>query len=612
MRNTMMTSLPVVMLISHCVLVARISHQQAPVWDEVAHLPAGISHLQLGRFDLFRANPPLVRLVAALPVVAAGAEVDWHQYSGRPGVRSEFDVGRDFMRANGAQSFHYFVLARWACIVFTVLGGYVCWRWARGLYGHASGLLAAALWCVSPNILGNAAWLTPDLGATSAGLLASYFFWRWLAESDAKWTLCAAIALGAALLAKFTWLILVVLWPGLWIAFRLARVPQSREYGLLKESALMGSILLMALLVVNIGYGFVGTFTPAGDFEFISESLAGTHASWRQPESDNLFAHSWLGRVPVPLPKDFILGIDVVKEALESGRQSYLRGEFRNDGWWYYYLYALAVKETVGTWLLAGTAGWLSLTRKGYAATPRDTLVLLAPAVVLLAAASSNQGIIQFRYILPVLPFLFIWISQVARSVEFRHYGVASVAGLALAWSVVSSLWVYPHSGSYFNELAGGPKNGHAHLLSSAIDWGQDLLYLKRWLDKHPEATPLGLAYYGGFDPAVAAIDYHLPAKGMPDLPESPRGNRDEFGPHPGWYAVSVHILRGAYATVSNGGGGRESLPFGCYQYFLRFEPTAMAGYSIYVYRITLDDANRVREELGLPPLPDDWSGGAQ
>ena len=37
--------------------------------------------------------------------------------------------------------------------------------------------------------------------------------------------------------------------------------------------------------------------------------------------------------------------------------------------------------------------------------------------------------------------------------------------------------------------------NGPAHLLDSNIDWGQDLLYLKDWLDKHPQARPLGLAY---------------------------------------------------------------------------------------------------------------------
>ena len=32
-----------------------------------------------------------------------------------------------------------------------------------------------------------------------------------------------------------------------------------------------------------------------------------------------------------------------------------------------------------------------------------------------------------------------------------------------------------------------------------------------------------------------------------------------------------------------------------------------MAGYSIYIYQITLDEANRVRRERGLPELPADW-----
>jgi hypothetical protein len=39
------------------------------------------------------------------------------------------------------------------------------------------------------------------------------------------------------------------------------------------------------------------------------------------------------------------------------------------------------------------------------------------------------------------------------------------------------------------------------------------------------------------------------------------------------------------------------------YRYFLRFEPVAMAGYSIYIYHITPDEANRVRRELGLSEL---------
>lgn len=53
------------------------------------------------------------------------------------------------------------------------------------------------------------------------------------------------------------------------------------------------------------------------------------------------------------------------------------------------------------------------------------------------------------------------------------HVAPSLVASLA-CWTIGSSLWVYPHSLSYFNESIGGPLNGAAHLLGSNVDWGQD------------------------------------------------------------------------------------------------------------------------------------------
>lgn len=52
----------------------------------------------------------------------------------------------------------------------------------------------------------------------------------------------------------------------------------------------------------------------------------------------------------------------------------------------------------------------------------------------------------------------------------------------ALLATTASTLRVYPHQLAYFNELAGGPKNGHKHLLHSSLDWGQDLLLAGEWM----------------------------------------------------------------------------------------------------------------------------------
>lgn len=154
------------------------------------------------------------------------------------------------------------------------------------------------------------------------------------------------------------------------------------------------------------------------------------------------------------------------------------------------------------------------------------------------------------------------------------HRAIACVAAGALAWSVGSSLYYYPHSLSYFNELVGGPTGGIYHLASSNTDWGQDLFCLKRWLDKHPEAQPLHLGWeVSPVDPRAVGINYTLPPKDRPE---------------PGWYAMSVNQLH-----------RRDH----AYDYFLSFEPVAMAGYSIYIYHVTLEEANRVRWELGVPEL---------
>lgn len=154
----------------------------------------------------------------------------------------------------------------------------------------------------------------------------------------------------------------------------------------------------------------------------------------------------------------------------------------------------------------------------------------------------------------------------------------------AYVMGIGSSLWAYPHSLSYFNELVGGPKGGPAHLLDSNVDWGQDLLYLRRWLDAHPEARPLGLAFHGKYDARAVGIDSVAPPPGPPAAHLA----QDQTGPLPGWYALSVTEIRG---------------PHGYFGYFLRFEPVAMAGYSICIYHVTMEEANRVRRELGLVDL---------
>lgn len=586
------------LLVAQAGLLAWGGAQHSPAVDEVAHMAAGLSHWETGCFELYRVNPPLVRMTATLPVVLSQELTTPREWRGAaPGSRPEFALGRELIEVNGYHTFRYFTIARWACMPFILLGGYVCHRWARDLYGAGAGLVALALWCFCPNVLANGQMITPDAAAAALGVTAAYLWWRWLNAPGWERAFTAGVALGLAELVKTTWVILFALWPLLAWVWRCTDGPRRAPPGRWATITQGTLLLLTALTVLNLGYGFEGSFARLDSFRFVSGALGGPAlAEGRGDLERNRFAGTALGALPVPVPRNYLSGIDVQKWDFERPKLSYLRGEWREGGWWYYYLYALAVKLPLGTWLLLMLAGYCRL-RYSDGRRWRDDLVLLAPAAALLALVSSQTGFSHhLRYVLPALPFAYIWASQVAPAIRRGGWALGGLACTAVAWSLASSLCVYPHCKSYFNELAGGPPGGHEHLVDSNIDWGQDLFFLKAWLDQHPEAHPLGLAYVGGFDPQAVGIKYSLPPRwrtsgdvqrAKEDLTQRPR---------PGWYAVSVSLLHGLRAALPNGRGGMVFLDDGDYTYFQHFRPIATPGYGIYIYHLSSADCDRVRQ----------------
>ncbi|MDX1968249.1 MAG: hypothetical protein SFV23_13820, partial [Planctomycetaceae bacterium] len=164
----------VLLLATQAGLLAYSATRHSPTFLEPAFLASGVSHWQFGRFELYRVNPPLVRMVAALPVLAVGCETDWSRFYDGPGSRAEFPIGEDFIKANGPRSIPLFFYARWACIPFALIGGYFAYRWSKDLYGPAAGLFSLWLWTFEPNLLAHAELITPDSACTSFGIAAGY------------------------------------------------------------------------------------------------------------------------------------------------------------------------------------------------------------------------------------------------------------------------------------------------------------------------------------------------------------------------------------------------------------------------------------------------------
>ncbi|MEK6261864.1 MAG: glycosyltransferase family 39 protein [Planctomycetota bacterium] len=529
--------------------------------DEVAHLPSGLFHWERGEFGMFNVNPPLVRMIATLPVLALGYQADWSSYVNDIYDRPERLLSREVLRLNGTRSYWLLTVARWTCLPFTLLGMWICWRWAGELYGDHAAVLAAILWCFSPNILGHGHLMTPDIPGASIGIAAFYVFRHWLINPTWQWAFVSGIVFGQAQATKSSWVILFAMWPLLWLFWRICCRCGENSQPLLRELKQMAVILAVGVWSINMWYGFAGTFTALGEYRFLSTTLGGFRDGLG-PAVRYRFENTYLAHIPVPFPSDYVQGIDRQKYHFELPDWSYLRGEWRDRGWWHYYVYAAFVKEPLGYWVLGAMAVALGAF-SAYRARWRDELLLLIPLILLVVFISSQRGFNRhLRYILPAYPFAFILISRVARSISRRNWGVSAAMAACTAWGVVSSLLVYPHPLSYFNEFAGGALNGRYHLLSSNTDWGQDLLYLKSWIDAHPEASPLYLAWDAPHvDPELAGIE-------LPRVPQSPT---------PGWHAISVNQLHANY---------------GDYEYFLKRTPVATAGYSILIYQLSEDDCD--------------------
>jgi hypothetical protein len=391
---------------------------------EPKSLVAGLSHWKFGRFDAFKVNPPLVRMVAALPVIAAGYQENWDDYTIGVGTNSGSGAAHAFIQANGLRTFRLMTLARWACIPFCLVGGVFCFLWTRELaVSDAAGLVALFLWAFDPNILAHGELVTSDCAAASFGVGAGYGFWRWLRNPSWQRAAIAGGLLGLAALTKLSWILLFGLWPLCWVLLRVCTSCKHRQScrAMIGEGCQLTAIVGVALYAINVVYAFDGVFTRLGEFTFVSQSLTGQKSA-REP--GNRFADTWLGGVPLPLPRPFVEGIDIQKADFEDySERYYLRGEWKQGGWWYYYLYALAVKVPHGTQLLLSISLLLASFRlpvlRSIAPSrvrnvlPRmsDLAVVLSPAILLIALASSHLEVMHFRYVLPAFGFLFIFIA---------------------------------------------------------------------------------------------------------------------------------------------------------------------------------------------------------
>jgi hypothetical protein len=344
-------------------------------------------------------------------------------------------------------------------------------------------------------------------------------------------------------------------------------------------------IIVTSWLLLCATYCFSHMFIDLGEFSFVSGTLSGVNQQDFDPRvefsSGNRFRGTILEKLPVPMPADWLIGIDLQKYDFELGMRSYLDGEWKRGGWYHYYLFAMFYKMTIPSLLLMFAGGLLSI-RNIVKTRSLNDLCLLVPAFILFVFVSANTGFNHhMRYVLPVFPLLLLTTVHVANAARTRRWLQCVLVGL-LGWHVSATIQIAPHFMSYFNPIAGGPENGWKHLVDSNIDWGQDTGRFRKWLDAHPERRPLGARLYS------MSAKYEIGNR-VGEVPQEPT---------PGWYAISVNYVAGSSFRID-----RDLV--GPYVYFQKLIPVDRIGYSIHIYHITLEEANRVRAEMGLPLLPE-------
>lgn len=542
--------------------------QQSPTYDEGYYLVSGYAFVRLGDLHIRDGAPILLSALHALPLLEL------------PGVRLPLDdpawsgsdfhpLSEQFMWHVNANADQIIFVARVPAMLLTLLLAAFVGRWAGELFGPWGGLLALGLCALDPNIIAHGALAATDGGATALMLIATYWLWRWMERGGWRNLLLAGVLFGLAQCTRFSALLLAPIWALLWgwqmVRRGFHRWPRWIGAGLL--------VLLVAYLAIWAAHGLqIGPV--AGKTSF-----------------------------PVPSPA-WWEELFYIVERMGRSAQAFLLGELYEGGRWLFFPTAFALKTPIPTLILLLGAAVVSLADRKKRVSPS---VWLPPLFFFALSLTSNLNL-GYRYILPILPFLFVLAGRMG---EWLAEGLAAWRGerraLLLAatmlvggWSVWGALSVYPHYLAFFNEWAGGPDGGWRYLVDSNLDWGQGLKGLKRWMGENG-VERLKLAYMGEAYPSYYGIEFD-PLPSLPDRWQHPLYH--DFYPHdpaPGVYAISATLLQGVNLADPD-----------TFAWFRQREPRAKIGYSIFIYDVPKHGTGQAMIGLaGLAPTdirPEDYA----
>jgi hypothetical protein len=549
-------------------------------WDEGDHIFAGYMSLKTHDYGLNPEHPPLVKMVAALPLAPLVLRVPPLQ--GRWYKTESYLDGRELIYRNGPSDGGRYPAntiifrARMFVMPFILLLALLTFLAGREMFGTATGLVAMTLVVFEPNLLAHGPFVTTDATVSCMFLASIYSLYRWVKAPSLPKLLTVGLACGLALAAKHSAIMLLPMMfvllagelMGRWLSLRRSITGSAlwRRCGLqaLKLFGGLAAISILAVLILWAFYGFRYAARPAGLHLDGSVDEAAHGLKPFMAQGIVFLAHHHL------LPESYLFGLcDVIN--VGNWSPTYIFGKVYTHGVWYYFPVVLAIKLTLGMigLLLIAAAVFFS----GRFRPAREIYFLIVPAAIYLATAIASPLNIGIRHILPVLPFLILLAAggacALVRNSRRWLYAVTALVTV----HCLSSLMAYPNYLAYANEAWGGPSQTHCYLTDSNTDWGQQLIAVKAYVDQN-HIHDCWFAYFVA--PFILPSDYGIPCKMLPTADT-------------GWGGMEIEVPPAVHGPVFISYGDLVGYEFGSskrnpYQEFVTRQPDAVIQDGVAVY----------------------------
>ncbi|HTV66841.1 MAG TPA: glycosyltransferase family 39 protein, partial [Bryocella sp.] len=306
--------------------------------DEIDHLHAAYRYWQCNDFGWNPEHPPLVKIVAGLPLQAMHINDPIQGACGHVDDKAtDFILGHKFVFANSESML---TAARFAVSLFPVLLLLAVWFFARKLFGLPVAILCGILLAFEPNILAHGALVTTDVASALGIFLAVYALYCYELEPNFSRLLALGLATGFALCAKHSTVMLAIILPALVIGYALLAGRPGLGRRLLRRAGVLAAAATIAMVVLWASYGFRYAARPGGAAIAVPPKMVLAHGAAATKIIPQL--QSW--RVA---PQAYLVGLQDVLVESEVGRVAFILGKLYKQGRWFYFPVAAAIKFTL-------------------------------------------------------------------------------------------------------------------------------------------------------------------------------------------------------------------------------------------------------------------------